>query len=250
MSLNTLKSFQKSQSSKGLSKSSIRFLPYTLTPHEYRKKLPQPTFNCESCVQVSEQWSNLFHEICDSYEEKCNQLQSVSIQLSAARSKVCLKENVSEKAMQSHIHTQTPYTKVVKSTQTGSEISKSDVHTQTPNTKRSGNGAHCDESQEIQQVTCSSNISLFYRYTTLHDHPYADGTAIADHKGLAESQNLFECRVCSKIYSYDKMRKHYLQFINRPSTRTNRYAHGHVSKQTHQRYLDELKASKPQSKYF
>lgn len=262
MSLNTFKQrLHKLQSSKG----STRFLPYAPTPHEYRKKLPHPTFNCGSCAQVSEQWSSLFHDICDRYEQTYNELQSVSTQLSALRYSDTLRENAKrlnihrnmEKSTQidngaptSHAHTQTMETKLAKSTQTEKGVQTSLAHTQTLDTKRAENGSNCDEEQENQLVTCSRNFNLFYRYTTMHDHSYAKGTAITDHPGLAESQDLYECRVCSKIYSYDKMRKHYLQFINRSSTRINRYAHSEVSIQTHQRYLDELKASKPRTKYF
>lgn len=152
----------------------------------------------------------------------------------------CTKSTQTEKQNQaSHVSTQTPDTLSKKSSQFGTEVQKSNESTVRPNIER-----------ETEKQQKSDNVNLLYRFTTMHDHSYAEGTAIADHAGLAESQNLYECRVCSKIYCYDKMRKHYLQFINPPPTRINRYAHSHVSKETHQQYLDELKASKSLTKQF
>lgn len=250
MSLNTFKQrLRKSQSIKN----SVRFLPYAPTPHEYRKKLPNPTFNCESCAQNSQDWSICFYSIYDRYEEVYNQLQSVSTQLLAAKSKL-RNENASptrtmngkldkstqtDDASKSHAHTQTLDAKKDVSTQIEVEVPKSHVQTQAMNTKGLGIDAYCEQ-QDNQQLMSASDVNLYYRYATMHDHSYAEGIAITDYPEL----NLYKCRVCAKVGSYDQIRKHYLQFINRPSTRVNRYEHSQVSPHTHQQYLNELKSSK------
>lgn len=59
---------------------------------------------------------------------------------------------------------------------------------------------------------------------------------------------LYSCRVCDKQYTYDKMRKHYSQFINSSGSRKNRNGHGEVSLSTHISYMNELKANKPKKK--
>lgn len=70
-----------------------------------------------------------------------------------------------------------------------------------------------------------------------------------DEENLFEhNQKLYACRVCAKQYPYDKMRKHYLQFINSDGTRENRYGHGEVSLSTHISYMNELKANKHSAK--
>lgn len=62
------------------------------------------------------------------------------------------------------------------------------------------------------------------------------------------NQSLYTCQVCAKQYTYDKMRKHYSQFINSSGSRKNRNGHGEVSLSTHISYLNELKASKLKKK--
>lgn len=65
---------------------------------------------------------------------------------------------------------------------------------------------------------------------------------------LENNQNLYVCRVCAKQYTYDKMRKHYSQFIYSSGPRKNRNGHGEVSLSTHILYMNELKANKPKKK--
>lgn len=59
-----------------------------------------------------------------------------------------------------------------------------------------------------------------------------------------ETEMLYECRVCKKFYPYDKLRKHYRQFIDNKVKRQTRNGHNMVSKETHELFLEELKANK------
>lgn len=70
-----------------------------------------------------------------------------------------------------------------------------------------------------------------------------------EENSFEHDEQLYECRVCAKQDTYDKMRKHYLQYINSVEPRKNRYGHGDVSLSTHISYLKELKANKPKKKY-
>lgn len=57
------------------------------------------------------------------------------------------------------------------------------------------------------------------------------------------TEDMYKCRVCKKLYSYEKLRKHYRQFIT-SIPRKNRNGHDKVSKEIHELHLDELKLNK------
>lgn len=132
------------------------------------------------------------------------------------------------------------------------EIQVLDTHTQTPDdsteeTRRVrpivviSNNVPVGETSKVHHISSESSLKIrdvtCSQYVTMHDHTYV-------RSDLTGSQNLYKCKVCKKFYCYDKMRKHYLQFINSAPTRSNRYGHSLVSAEQHQQYLDELKASK------
>lgn len=266
----------------------MRYLPFPPIPRPNRRKLPQIHADCGSCLEVSDQWSKLFEELCDKCEDTQKQLQKASAQLLKAKaagyligsdeknsvdsshklqtqSKIQVSNNPTqtiefsfEKATQteveiqvSHNHTQTTESSFEKATQAEMKIRMQ--QNETPNvpaeerTKIRSNIAvqkpddSAGETTEIHHISTTASLKIRQitcsKYVTMHDHTYV-------RSDLTESQNLYKCKVCAKFYCYDKMRKHYLQFINSAPTRNNRYGHSSVSVKRHKFFLEELKASR------
>lgn len=237
---------------------------------------------CNACDQVDKQWDKLFDEVCTKYEDCYQRLQHTQLQLSIEKTKQLITklprtkaDQILTKAQRKQYTVEETSTHVEVSTQTLTQTQqKIEGISQT-------NDNHTDAStQTITDQTTEVNVPEAPEcLATQHDHSYADtqkkpfncnycafksarkynrdkheliciarpGLYNVNRFQIGDVPSLCrvcQCRVCDKLYSYDQLRKHHLQFIHTTKQRKNRNGHNGVSKETLELYLADLKASK------